>query len=117
MKVEFINPFVAAVVHVLHTETGEPPRKGELRLEDQHYTTSDITVVIGVVGKVSGAVLLGFTQRTDLGVVSAMLGQPVERLDKLAESAIGEIGNMVTGRASGLLERAVIPAPSARPPW
>lgn len=106
MKAEFINPFVAAAFHVLEAETGEAPAKGDLRLEETHYTTNDITVLIGVVGKVSGSVLFGFSERTAKQLVSAMLGQTIAIFDQLAESAIGELGNMITGRASGLLEQA-----------
>ncbi len=106
MRAEFINPFVAAAFHVLQAETGEQPVKGELRLEETHYTTMDITVIIGVVGKVSGSVLFGFSERTAKQLVSSMLGQTVAVFDSLAESAIGELGNMITGRASGLLEQA-----------
>ncbi len=106
MKAEFINPFVAAAFHVLQAETGEAPQKGDLRLEEAHYTTNDITAVIGVVGKVSGTVLVGLGERTAKQLASAMLGQTIAVFDQLAESAVGEIGNMITGRASALLDQA-----------
>lgn len=106
MKADFINPFVAAAFHVLEAETGQPVTKGELRLEEAHYTTNDITAVIGVVGKVSGTVLYGWSERTAKQIASVMIGQTIAVFDKLAESAVGEIGNMVTGRASALLEQA-----------
>lgn len=115
MKAEFINPFVAAAFHVVQAETGEPPVKGDLRMEETHYTTTDITVLIGVVGKVSGSVLFGFGERTAKQFVSAMLGQTVAVFDSLAESALGELGNMITGRASGLLEQAGYPCTISPP--
>lgn len=106
MKVEFVEPFVSAAVHVLGMELGEEPSRGELRLEQAHYTTNDVTSVIGVVGAVSGTVLYGMSERTARLLASAMLGQPVGVFDSLAESAVSELGNMITGRASSLLEEA-----------
>lgn len=105
MKAEFINPFVSAAFHVLEAETGHPVTKGDLRLEEAHYTTNDITAVIGVVGKVSGTVLYGLSERTAKQIASVMIGQTIAVFEKLAESAIGEVGNMITGRASALLEQ------------
>lgn len=106
MKVQFINPFVAAAFYVLEAEIKEKPTKGQLGLEEAHYTTNDVTAVLGVVGKVSGTVLYGMSQRTAVGIASQMIGQPVPLFDSLAESAIAELGNMITGRASALLEEA-----------
>ncbi len=109
MKVEFINPFVAAAYHVLEMEIKAPISKGELRLEEAHYTTNDITTIIGVVGKVSGTVLYGTAERTAKQMASAIVGQTIAIFDKLAESAVSELGNMITGRASALLEEAGYP--------
>lgn len=106
MKVEFINPFVAAAYYVLESETHAPLTKGELRLEEAHYTTDDVTTIVGVVGAVSGTVLYGTSERTAKQLASAMLGQRIAVFDKLVESAMGELGNMITGRASALLEEA-----------
>ncbi len=106
MKAEFVEPFVAGAVHVLGLEMGEQPARGELRLEQAHYTTNDVTSIIGVVGAVSGTVLYGMSERTARALASAMLGRTITVFDGLAESAVSELGNMITGRASALLEEA-----------
>lgn len=106
MRVEFVNPFVAAAYYVLEMETQAPIDKGELRLETSHYTTNDVTTIIGVVGRVSGTVIYGLTERVAKQLASGMLGQRIPIFDKMAESAVAELGNMITGRASALLEDA-----------
>ncbi len=106
MKVQFINPFVSAAYYVIEAEIQEQPTKGVLRLEEAHYTTNDVTAVLGVVGKVSGTVLYGMSQKTAIGIASHMIGQANPMFDAFAESAIAELGNMITGRASTLLEEA-----------
>lgn len=109
VRVEFINPFVSAAYHVLEFETKSPVTKGELRLEEAYYTSKEITALIGVVGKVSGTVLYGMDERTAKLIASANLGQTVAIFDQLTESAVGELANMITGRASALLEEAGYP--------
>jgi chemotaxis protein CheX len=46
------------------------------------------------------------SQTTALGIVSRMLGQDVTEFDALAQSGIGELGNVITGRAGVLLAEA-----------
>ena len=41
-----------------------------------------------------------------IGIFSAMMGEPVTELDDLGRSAIGELGNMITGQAAIMLEEA-----------
>ncbi len=105
MKADFINPFVTAMYFVLEKETGITPVKGELKVEESAYTTEDITVMLGVVGQVQGAVMYGMSERTVKNLVSALSGEPVPILDANAESAVAELGNVITGRASAGLEQ------------
>lgn len=106
MRVEFVNPFISAAYHVLEAELGETPEKGEVKLEESHHTPNDVTAIIGVVGRVSGTVLYSLSEKTATAMASAMLGQPIPVFDRLAESAVAELGNMISGRASALLEEA-----------
>lgn len=109
MKVEFVNPFVTAAYQVLEAEVGSSISKGNLHLEEAHYTTNDVTAVIGVVGKVSGTVLYGMSEPTANKIASVMMGQVIALFNDTAQSCISELGNMITGRASILLEEAGYP--------
>src|SRR5690242_6736084 len=55
-------------------------------------------------------VLYSMSQETALGIVSRMMGQQFEEFDALAQSGIGELGNVITGRAGVLLSDAGYPS-------
>ncbi|MBV8719401.1 MAG: chemotaxis protein CheX, partial [Chloroflexi bacterium] len=99
MKVEFVNPFIQAAREVLESELGGEVQRGNLHLKKSAFTTDEITALVGVTGKVSGMVLYSMSQETALGIVSRMMGQQFEEFDALAQSGIGEVGNVITGRA------------------
>ncbi len=107
MKVEFIKPFVNAAYKVLQQEVKvEEIEKGELNIVESASTSREVTVMIGVTGDVQGIVLYGLTERTAKLMVSAMTGERVPVFNRLVESAIAEMGNVITGLASADLEQA-----------
>ena len=68
------------------------------------FTTDDLAVIIGVSGGLEGNVLYGFSEDSAQAIVSVMVGEPISSInDELALSAIGEIGNMITGNAAACL--------------
>jgi chemotaxis protein CheX len=110
VKVEFLNPFIQAAHDVLESELGGETVRGNLRLQKSAFTTDEITALVGVTGKVSGMVMYSMSQATALGIVSRMMGQTFEEFDALAQSGIGELGNVITGRAGVLLSDAGYPS-------
>ena len=115
MKVEFVNPFIQAASEVLESELGSQAEHGGLRLEKSAFTTNEVTAVVGVTGSVSGVVLYSMSEATALGIVSRMMGQRFMKLDALAQSGIGELGNVITGRAGVLLAEAGYPSKVSPP--
>ena len=67
------------------------------------FTTQQVTIITGVNGEVEGTVLYGMSLVTAQKVASAMMGQPIQKMDDMAWSAISELGNMITGNATQLL--------------
>ena len=110
MKVEFVNPFIQAASEVLEAELGGEAQRGNLRLAKSACTTDEITALVGVTGTVSGLVLYSMSQSTALGIVSRMMGKEFTDFDALAQSGIGELGNVITGRAGVLLAEAGFPS-------
>ncbi|MBU7007839.1 chemotaxis protein CheX [Phosphitispora fastidiosa] len=108
MKVEFVSPFVTATIKVLETETGRsvPVEKGQLTIEASSHTCQDVTVLIGVIGAVQGIVMYGMSERTAKNIVSALLNERVVVFNEMVESAVAEMGNVITGIASSELEKA-----------
>jgi chemotaxis protein CheX len=110
MKVEFVNPFVQAASEVLESELGGEAQRGTLRLHKTAVTTAEVTAVVGVTGTLNGLVLYSMSQATALSIVSRMMGQDFEEFNALAQSGIGELGNVITGRAGILLSEAGYPS-------
>ena len=110
MRVEFVNPFVQAARDVLESELGGETTRGNIRLEKSAYTTDEVTAVVGVAGRVAGVVLYSMSEATARAVVSRLLGQEFGEFDSLAQSGIGELGNVITGRAGVLLADAGFPS-------
>jgi chemotaxis protein CheX len=55
------------------------------------------------------------SEATALAIVGHMMGRKFEELDSLARSGVGELGNVITGRAGVLLEKAGVRADIAPP--
>jgi chemotaxis protein CheX len=106
MKVEFINPFVQAAGEVLDSELGSETQRGTLRMQKTAVTTDDVTALVGVTGTLNGLVLYSMSQTTALAIVSRVMRRNFDEFDALAQSGIGELGNVITGRAGTLLSQA-----------
>ena len=106
MNVKFVNPFVEAATEVIELETGVELKRGDLGLEKTPFITDDITVVIALVGMVAGNVLYSLSFQTAVALASKMLGEKLVAFDNLAQSGIGELGNVITGHASIKLSQA-----------
>jgi len=117
LKVEFISPFVKATISVLEAETGRtiPVEKGQLTIEATSHTCQDVTVLIGVIGAVQGIVMYGMSERTAKNIVSTLLNERIVVFNEIVESAIAEMGNVITGIASAELEKAGYPSTLAPP--
>jgi chemotaxis protein CheX len=110
MKVEFVNPFVQAATEVLESELRGATKRGTLRLDKTAVTTDEVTAVVGVTGTLNGLVMYSMSEATALGIVSRVMGQDFADFDPLAQSGIGELGNVITGRAGVLLSEAGYPS-------
>lgn len=106
MKVEYINPFLAAGATVLTQLVGGEIEQGQLAVRTVMFTTQQISIVVGVLGQVQGQVIYGLTQVTAAKVASAMMGTEQMVYDEMAASAIAELGNIISGHALGLLAEA-----------
>lgn len=105
MKVEYINPFVESAASVLEEIAQLTSERGNLRLKNTDEPFRDVCAILGMVGDVQGQVIYGFSQPTAKSIVSRMMmGAEVIEFDEMARSALGELGNIITGKASIQLE-------------
>jgi chemotaxis protein CheX len=106
MNVQFLNPFLEAAFVVLDSEVGVQAKRGQLTLRRSAATAEEVSVLISMVGQVNGVVLYGLSEDTGIRIVSKILDQPFEEFDSLAQSGIGELGNVITGQAGKRLAEA-----------
>ena len=104
MKV--IYAFAEAAQEVLTAETSRKFARGEMELSDHAYLSGEVTVIISLMGQIMGTVLYTLTEATALDLAGHLMGEPFAAFTSLAQSGIAELGNVITGRASGKLAQA-----------
>lgn len=114
-RLELIAPFVEAAARVIMTECGEVVGKGQLHRVRSPQTSNDVSALIAVTGGVAGLVVYSMSRETAIGFASRMMGEPVAELDEIAQSAIAELANMITGQASIGLETNGYPSDMSPP--
>ncbi len=103
MKAEYINPFLEATMTVMNSLCGVDTKFDNVYIREASYTVSDLIIIIGVTGKVRGQAILSMGEDTAKSIASYMMGGiPVESIDAMAKSAIGELGNMIMGNTCSI---------------
>lgn len=115
MRADLAQPFLLAAKGVLEQELGGDVDRGHVKIERGDFAAGEVTAVVGVTGALSGAVMYRMSEATALAIVGKMMGQQFTELDALARSGVGEMGNVISGRAGVLLEKAGIRTDIAPP--
>ncbi len=100
MKVKFLNPFVDLACEILNLELHEKVERGNLHLENDVYVTDDVTVILSLIGSVEGTVFYSMSKEVTLQLTSKLMERTFDTLDRLVQSGVAELGNVITGRAS-----------------
>lgn len=104
VQVEFINPFVEAMVAVFQTMLNLAVRRGPLYLKQDFQPSHEVTGVIGLTGVAKGSLLLGLSRPVAVQVTGILLGEACEAMDHNVIDAVGELTNMIAGSAKAKLE-------------
>lgn len=104
LKATLVNPFIESAYRFLEQEVNMKVSRGQLRLESSKATSGEINVVLGVTGDAEGMVIYGMSERTAKSIASVLINEPVPVFNELAESAIAEMGNIITAQAAAGLE-------------
>ena len=104
MRVEYINPFVAAVGNVFSTMLSSDVRRGEPVLKENNRADHCISGVIGLSGKAVGAAVLSMSEPAALAAASHMLLSEITEISDDVLDAVGELTNMIAGVAKAELE-------------
>ena len=103
-NVNFINPFLHAVIEVLSAMAQVEPRPGKPYINVLHAAKGDVTGLIGVTGYARGTISLTLSKDAILHIVSRMLMTEYTEINDDIIDATGELTNMIAGHAREALE-------------
>ncbi|SRR5581483_4339982 len=96
--VELVQPYLQAAKDVIARETGSDVGVGKVSLKKPPASTDEVSILIGVTGQIQGVVMLMMELRTALNIVGRITGETYRELDDLAQSAVAEMANVISGR-------------------
>lgn len=100
MNVEYINPIIQAATYVLREMCGLEVSVSKPYLSQVFYEEKIFIVMIGITGELHGQVILGMKENVACDMAQhMMMGMPVNELNDMAKSALGELMNMTMGNA------------------
>lgn len=108
MKAEHINPFIISVCKIMKDMCMLDLKIGKPGLRKGGYLPDSSLIKLGLLGNLSGEVVLNINHDTALGIVSKMVMMPVAVIDELGQSAIAELGNMIAGNAATVFANSSI---------
>ncbi len=99
MRVEYINPFIAATKKVLTTMAFTDSMAGKpfLKEAESNRGLGDISAVIELTGEGRGSIALSFKQACILAIAKQMFGDEFTEINHEVVDIVGELVNMVSG--------------------
>jgi len=106
MDVTYLNPILDATNNVFDTMMGVETERGDVKLREEISTDNEANVIIGLTGDIEGSIVYSFSKEIALNIVNEMAGMEIDEIDKFVTSAIGEMANIISGKAAtGLAEK------------
>nr|WP_090890515.1 chemotaxis protein CheC [Evansella caseinilytica] len=106
MNVKHINAVCRAAKSLLHSHFGIDVEPMKPRADQFAVPSSDISVVLGVTGQLSGQIICSVTSDTAKNIVGLMMGgMEITTMDEIGWSAIREFGNWVAGSTATELSK------------
>lgn len=101
MQVEYIKPFISSAQMIFEKEIHVNLERRSIVRRDDPSPTMPVSIVIGVSGAVSGQVVFSMDRDFAYFVAEAMMiNKSPSKVEQMVSSAVGEVANMITGRAS-----------------
>jgi chemotaxis protein CheX len=101
MKAEYANIFIRSAVEVFQKEIGIRLSRRNLSTKNAPVPSLPVSIIIGITGFIRGQVVYSMDTSFAYNVAKGMLPNrlPAE-IRRLVNSAVSEIANMITGKAS-----------------
>jgi len=101
MKAEYANPFIRSAKLIFEKEIKINLTRKDLVKKEKPAPTLPVSIVIGVTGPVKGQVVYSMDDNFAYSVAKAMMPNKLpNEIRKMINSAVSEVANMITGRAS-----------------
>lgn len=104
MDVRLINPFIQSTMSVFSLMLNCKLTRGEVRLKEKLQPEFEVSGIIGLSGKAKGTVVVSLERETALRATAVMLTERPEGINEDVVDAVGELANMIAGRAKATLE-------------
>lgn len=104
MNVEFINPFLSAMLNVMTTMAQVELTPEKPKLKKDEIAMGDVSGLIGMVSKqAKGSLSITFEGSLAIATMKNMVGEGPDEVNDEIIDLVGEITNMVTGGAKRIL--------------
>lgn len=100
MDAMFVNPFVEGALHILNTTASVKVKPQPPFLKSHTKAQGDITGILEITGDLHGSAAISFSEKSILGIVSAMFGEDMAEINEEIIDAVGEISNMIAGQVT-----------------
>nr|NJM01022.1 chemotaxis protein CheX [Desulfobacula sp.] len=100
MDATLVNPFVEGTLHILDTTAFVKVKPDPPFLKTDRKALGDITGYLEISGDLTGSAAVSFSEKSILGIVSAMFGEDMTEINDEIKDAVGEISNMVAGHVT-----------------
>lgn len=101
IRAEYVNPFISNAIEVFEQLAGVELTKSDMKLKSDPTPDNDISIIVGVAGFIEGQVIYSFKEHTAERIAQCMIADEKKRGDtEMLRSAIAELANIITGRAT-----------------
>jgi chemotaxis protein CheX len=104
MKAEYINPFLVSTIAAFDTMFKCVLSRRTPYVKTGSQPSHEVSGVIGLSGKAQGTVVVGLGREAALKVAEAMLQERPPEINGDVVDAVGELANIIAGRAKSQLE-------------
>ncbi len=100
MDVTLVNPFIEGALHILDTTAFVKVKPEPPILKSNSLVQGDISGLMEISGDLEGTAAISFSEKSILGIVSAMFGEEMLEINDEITDAVGEISNMIAGHVT-----------------
>lgn len=100
MDAALVNPFIEGTLYILDTTASVKAKPGSPYVKRDSQARGDISGTLSIAGDITGSASVSFTEKSILGIVSAMFGEEMTEMDEEINDAVGEISNMISGHVT-----------------